>query len=322
VPAVSAPAVAGALAGRGLVSVVMNFLNAERFIKEAIESVCAQSYTRWELLLIDDGSTDGSTAIARNYAARNPNRIRYLEFPGHENRGASAARNLGILEACGEFVAFLDADDVWLPQRLERSIELLRRHPRAEMVYGETEYWFSWAGDEARDSDWVQPHGFSANRVVNAPELLIRHMTHAASLPCTTSITVRRDAALASGAFVNEFRDLYDDQVFLARFCLGHAVYVAHECWDRYRRHDASMCSVAERQHLESRARQVYLEWLRSFLAAQGMRGTRVWDALRYAEQAERFAGRGVRRRVARAVLRAWARARMMARPRQKLAAS
>src|SRR3712207_221993 len=77
------------------VSVVVIFLDAARFLGEAVASVLGQTYGAWELLLVDDGSTDGSSALARGYAAAQPGRVRYLEHPGHANRGMSAARNLG-----------------------------------------------------------------------------------------------------------------------------------------------------------------------------------------------------------------------------------
>ncbi len=269
----------------GLVSVVINFLNAGRFLDEAIASVFAQTYPSWELLLVDDGSTDTSTGIARQHAEAVPERVRYLEHPGHENRGASAARNLGIVHARGELIAFLDADDVWFPSRLERSVELLRRHPEADMVYGESEYWCSWSGGQAPCRDRVQRHGFRADRVVPAPELLIRYLTHRAVLPCMNSLTLRSCAARESGGFIESFTGMHDDQAFLARFCLYHDVYVAHECWDRYRQHDASLCATAARRGEVARARQEYLVWLRALLAERGLRGTRVWDALRYAER-------------------------------------
>jgi glycosyltransferase involved in cell wall biosynthesis len=300
----------------GLVSVVLNFLDAERFIEEAIQSVYAQSYPAWELLLIDDGSSDASTTIAKRHAASDPGRVRYLEFPGHENRGASAARNLGLREARGEFVAFLDSDDLWLPKRLEWSVELLRSYPTADMAYGESEYWYSWTGEGAPHADRVQPQGFDADRVVAAPELLVRYLTHTAAVPCPTSITVRRDAALSCGGFVEAFRGMHDDQAFMARFCLYHDAYVARECWDRYRQHDASLCAVAEREGAVALARQAYLRWLRGFLEEQGMPGTRVWDALVYAEQVERYPGKSLRARVGRMMLRAFTRARMLTRPR------
>jgi glycosyltransferase involved in cell wall biosynthesis len=139
----SAMADAGAkevVAQAPLVSAIIIFLDAERFIEEAIESVLAQTCGAWVLLLVDDGSSDAGTNIARRYAARHPDRMRYLEHPGHANRGMSAARNLGIANARGAYVAFLDADDVWLPQRLERHVDVLEREPDLSAVYGPSRY--------------------------------------------------------------------------------------------------------------------------------------------------------------------------------------
>src|SRR6266403_5506169 len=119
-----------------LVSVVMIFLNSERFMTEAVQSIFAQTFKDWELIFVDDGSTDGSTAIAKSYAERWPDRVRYLEHPSHENRGMSASRNAGIRASSGQFIAMLDSDDVWLPDRLERHAQILSAHPDAEMVYG------------------------------------------------------------------------------------------------------------------------------------------------------------------------------------------
>jgi glycosyltransferase involved in cell wall biosynthesis len=294
-----------------LVSVVICFLDAEQFLEETIASVLSQSYGCWELLLVDDGSSDGSTSIAQHHAMRAPERIRYLEHPGHGNLGVSASRNLGIREARGELIAFLDADDVSLPHRLARSVWLLRENPAADMVYGESEYWHSWEGSRAAYADRIQPQGFRADRVVPPPELLIRYLTHSAALPPPSSITVRRGAAVASGGFVDSFRGMYEDQAFLARFCLYHPVYVAHECWDRYRQHAAGMCAEAARSGQVDQARRNYLDWLRDFLDTEGMKGTRVWDALRYAESVDRYPGRGWRAKFRRASLRAITRARM-----------
>ena len=134
------------MASDPLVSVISIFFNAAEFLAEAIESVLAQTYPHWELVLVDDGSSDGSAEIARRYADSDPGRIRYVEHPGHENRGISAARNLGVREALGEYVAFLDADDVYLPQKLERQAQLLAAHPEAAMVYGATLHWHGWTG--------------------------------------------------------------------------------------------------------------------------------------------------------------------------------
>src|SRR4026208_1024460 len=105
-----------------VVSVISIFFNEEKFIEDAVKSVFAQTYQEWELLLVDDGSTDKSTEIARRFAEQRPERVRYFEHDGHENRGMSATRNLGIRNAKGDYIAFLDADDMWLPHKLDRQV--------------------------------------------------------------------------------------------------------------------------------------------------------------------------------------------------------
>ena len=103
------------MSSKPLVSGIIIFLNAEKFIEEAIDSVFAQTYDNWELLLVDDGSTDRSTKIAQQYAQHYLAKVRYLEHENHQNLGMSATRNLGIRNVKGKYIAFLDADDVWLP---------------------------------------------------------------------------------------------------------------------------------------------------------------------------------------------------------------
>src|SRR2546423_76174 len=87
------------------VSVVVIFWNAEKFIDEAIESVLAQTYRDWELLLLNDGSTDSSPSIALRYAAMHASQVRYLEHPNRGHFGIAASRNLGMQSSSGEFVA-------------------------------------------------------------------------------------------------------------------------------------------------------------------------------------------------------------------------
>ena len=111
------------------VSIVTPFLNAARFFEESVESVLAQTYQHWELLLVDDGSFDGSAEIAERYATAHPDRIRYLAHPSRTNQGASASRNLGARHARGEYLAYLDADDVYLPAKLQEQVPLLDAHP-------------------------------------------------------------------------------------------------------------------------------------------------------------------------------------------------
>lgn len=110
------------------VSVVMPVYNAERFLTEAIASVRGQDWTDWELIAVDDGSTDASCNILARMAALDP-RIRVLHSGG--NHGAGVARNMAMDTARGRFLAFLDADDVWHPQKLSRHLRWLHVHPVA-----------------------------------------------------------------------------------------------------------------------------------------------------------------------------------------------
>lgn len=246
-----------------LVGVVIIFLNAERFLQEAIDSVFAQSYEAWQLLLVDDGSTDGSSEIARQVAVTHPERVRYLEHPAHRNRGMSASRNLGVRCAAGKYVAFLDADDVWLPEKLAEQVEILERQPTAAMVFGPADYWYGWTGEPTDATrDFVQCVGPATNRVVPGPQLLSHFVEREGTTPSPSGVLVRRAAIDAIGGFEDSFTGLYEDQAFYAKACLSHNVFVSDCVWYRYRQHENAACAIAERTDRMQDARANYLQWL------------------------------------------------------------
>lgn len=109
-----------------LVSAIIPVYNCEQYLAEAIESVLAQTYRPLEIIVVDDGSTDQSANIARSYKE-----IQYIYQP---NQGVSVARNTGLAAAQGEFIAFLDADDVWLPNKLKVQVEYLTEHSHIEFT--------------------------------------------------------------------------------------------------------------------------------------------------------------------------------------------
>lgn len=114
-----------------LVSVIMPAYNAERFLEDAIRSVMAQSVTDWELLVLDDGSTDATAAIAANLAQQD-SRIRFL--PNEVNMGVAKTRNRGFDLCRGQYVALLDSDDIWLPEKLEKQLALAQ-NTGADILY-------------------------------------------------------------------------------------------------------------------------------------------------------------------------------------------
>jgi len=262
-----------------LVSIITIFLNAERFLEEAIASVFNQSYKNWELILVDDGSTDSSTRIALRYAQLHPRRVRSIENEGRQNRGMSAARNLGIRNSCGEYLAFLDADDIWLPQKLEQQVRIMQREPAAGMVYGATEYWWSWTGDESDTlKDFVPELGVAPDSLINPPHLLPVLLRN--QIVTTTGALVRRTAVEQIGGFEERFRGLHEDQAFCAKVCLAAPVFVAGERWYRYRRHPDSCCSIAESSGEQRLERSVFLNWLETYLRQIGVADHSVWRAL------------------------------------------
>ena len=183
------------------VSVVVPFFNAGRFLEECIASVIAQSYTSWELVLVNDGSTDNSAAIARAHVAGDPSRVRCFQHPGAERRGASAARNLGIRRATGRYIAFLDADDVWLPGKLAAQVAILEAHPEAAMAYNRTQFWYGWTGDvEDRRRDYMERLGVAPNTLIAPPTLLSLILREESPVPCTCSVLIRREAVERVGA--------------------------------------------------------------------------------------------------------------------------
>ena len=269
---------------QSLISIIIPYLNAGRFIEEAIESVLAQSYGEWELLLVDDGSTDKSTAIARRYAEQYPHKVRCLEHAGHENRGLSATRNLGISEARGEYIAFLDADDVWLPEKLARQMAILDSQPAAMMVYGPSQKWFSWTGSPAdAQRDFVYALGIPADTLMKPPSLLALCLERRAITPCPSNILLRREAVERVGGFEESFCGMYqhcEDQAFLAKVYASVPVFVAGECWDRYRQHPQSISSKTKQSGDGYYVWQFYLNWLEAHLMKSGVNDASVWRAL------------------------------------------
>lgn len=263
------------------VSVITPFHNTPpEFLEEAIQSVLAQTYHDWELLLVDDGSVERISEVARHYASANHPRVRYMDHPGHGNRGHSASRNLGIAHARGDYVALLDSDDVWLPRKLEEQVPLMDARPEAGMLYGNTLYWHSWNHSAPnRQRNHVPDLGFVALTTIPPPRLLPLYLEGRAAVPCTCSILARRAVVQEVSGFVESARGLYEDQLFYAKMCLRAPVVVVPECWDLYRQHDESLCNRASREELRS-SRTEFLSWLESYLTERGVESPAVWRAL------------------------------------------
>ena len=180
------------MSSKALVSTIIPVHNGERYLAEAIESVLAQTYRPVEVIVVDDGSTDGSAHVARSFGKR----VRYCFQAQH---GQGAARNLGVESARGSFIAFLDADDLWMKEKLTLQMAALADDPALDMVFGHVRQFQSpdsgakgWEG--TRQDGTVMPGYFAG------------------------TVLIRRDSFQSAGPFqthwrVAEFIDWYSKAV-------------------------------------------------------------------------------------------------------------
>ncbi len=263
------------------VSCIINFYDAEQFLIQAIASVLAQTYADWELLLVDDGSTDSSTEIARRYAHENPAKIRYLEPEGHQSRGMCAARNLGIDQARGEFIGFLDANDEWLSLKLEQQVAILRTHPEAGMVYGRTQIWYGWTGNpDDGQYDCLCELGVSADEVIPPPKLFLLSLANQYQTATIGNVLIRRHLFTELGAMNELLPYRYANQAWLALAQLKFPAYVASEIWkkSRYRRSNNLPLNEQPRDDAEHRS---YLEFLKTQVIASEVQNKHILNVIR-----------------------------------------
>jgi glycosyltransferase involved in cell wall biosynthesis len=227
-----------------LVSVITTFLNAEAFIQEAVDSVLAQTYENWELLLVDDGSSDASTSIAKMASRNHPGRIFYFEHADHQNRGPSASRNLGLVHAKGRFVAFLDADDIFMPYKLERQAKYLIDRPDVGLTFGTTLFWH-WDERYTENDDFIHDLKGHVGNVYAPPDFLTEMLKLEDIHPTNCSMLTRQEVISQIGGFEDDFR-MYEDTVFLMKLLFATKVFITNDCTAAYRLHWGSQCHKAQ----------------------------------------------------------------------------
>ncbi|GAB3038198.1 glycosyltransferase [Spirosoma pulveris] len=255
------------------VSIVICFLNEERFLAEAITSVIQQTYIHWELILVDDGSQDESTQIARTYSLEFPDKIQYCAHANQANKGLSASRNAGIRKATGNLIAFLDADDVWLPEKLAAQVAIHQQYPGAGLIAEASIQWSSWLTPPGKDQ--LTPIGTDADRLYPPPQLAYQLYPlgkGAAPGPCAWLLT--REAIRRAGGFEESFTgmyQLYEDQAFLSKIYLREAIYISSSCHNLYRQRPDSIVKTVIRQGNYAQVRRFFLEWYYAYLKANGV---------------------------------------------------
>jgi glycosyltransferase involved in cell wall biosynthesis len=211
------------------VSVVTPFCNGARYLSDALATVAKQTRLPSEMILVDDGSTDGSADLVARFDAPFPKRL--LQQP---NGGQSAARNRAAMAATGKYLAFLDHDDIWHPRHIEILVGILE---------GDAGLGWAYSNIDEMDHDGRVVHLKllrQLNPEVEHPKTSIYNMLKADMFIFPSAAVVRRDAFLAIGGFDDRLSGYEDDDLFLRMFRAGWGNSYTDDSLMRYRRHTAS----------------------------------------------------------------------------------
>ena len=183
-----------------IVSVIMPAYNAERFIQTAIESVLAQTFQDFELIIVDDCSTDQTNDLICSYALKD---ARIVALQNAENFGVAATRNYAMSKARGEWIAFLDSDDLWRRDKLEKQMALIKEHPEAIVSY--------------TASSFIDPKGTAYKYVLQAePQIDYKRLLRMNLMSCS-SVVVRRDIMIQFGIISEQMHEDYSTWLNILR---------------------------------------------------------------------------------------------------------
>jgi glycosyltransferase involved in cell wall biosynthesis len=206
------------------VSVLIPAYNSEAFIEETVRSALAQREVAFEIIAVDDGSTDGTANCLRRFS--DP-RLRVIR---QDNQGPGEALNAGLREARGKFIAFLDHDDLWRADKLQRHVEYMERNPAADLT-------FSWSGFIDDAGRRLGLHSRKCAGVISFRQLVIDFV-----IGNTSSVVARSEAIRQAGLFDGSFRMYFNEDLFLrvAHIRPGN-VHAIPEELTLYRRHAGQM---------------------------------------------------------------------------------
>ncbi len=243
-----------------LASVIIPVYNGISYICDAIESAVKQTYKNIEIIVVDDGSTDGLKEVLAPYIKRGT--IRYFY---EENKGLAAARNTGIKNAKGEYIAFLDADDVFLPEKVERQVTYLTEHPECDISYSDIWHFYEESPERNMSLQYVY---YSGSEVF--PRLLKKNFIN----PLT--VVMRRSVTERFGLFNEDFRRSEDWEYWIRLSWLGARFCFLPEKLARYRMRRASLSYDWKSEVQRKRKELDIFLWLRSRMPRQARRNYRL----------------------------------------------
>jgi glycosyltransferase involved in cell wall biosynthesis len=221
------------------ISIIIPAYNAARWLPDTLDSLLLQTCSDWEAIIIDDGSTDGTAGVVGDYRARD-GRISLIRVP--DNCGTSAARNRGMLEARGEYIAFLDSDDIWFPTKLEKQIRLLQARPDCDACYTQ----FELVDDWCRITDkWRELSRIFSHNPVNALALARGNYVGGSA----SGVLMRRSLIKSVGLFNETMRGSEDLDYWYRIALRGHFCLVPEVLVQIRRKSETRISSVERNLH-------------------------------------------------------------------------
>lgn len=221
-----------------IVSIIMNCLNCSKYLKEALDSVFAQTYKDWEIIFWDDASTDNSAEIAKGYGEK----VKY--FRSEKTIPLGEARNLAVEKAEGKLIAFLDCDDIWMPEKLESQVPLFENDPEVGIVFSDAIFF-------TNNGEGFQNHGSK-----KPPEGRVFRQLFKNYFMCLPTVVIRKESLVGLNEwFDNRFRQIEEADLFL-RIAHGWKVAYTDKILAKYRLHKESWtfshreCSPIEKELL------------------------------------------------------------------------
>jgi glycosyltransferase involved in cell wall biosynthesis len=228
-----------------LVSIVMPVYNGRKFLDLAVKSVIEQTYSHWELVIIDDGSTDESFLCINKWAASD-RRIKVYYHKGHANCGVSATRNLGIQHAQGAYVALLDCDDEWHPSKLEKQVCLLQKNPDVILIYSKA---------ISVDEDGIElsksrhqfdfPHFCGTALPETKDSIVVGMMNDSIWMPALT-VVMNIQSVRKAGCFDETLKFQVEDHLLFTLMVASGPVYFMDEVLASYRVHKDSYTQTTQ----------------------------------------------------------------------------
>ena len=212
-----------------MISVIIPCFNYGHLIAETIDSVLKQTYSSIEIIVIDDGSTDNTEEVLKNHT-QNDKRVNYYKYP---NAGLGVARNRGLEKAIGNFIQFLDADDLVEKQKFEVQLQIFEEHPQADIVYGSVRYFTKDAFDlsDRQLTYWGPNKEWMPGISGNGKDFLIRAFK--GNFSHLSSPLFKKEIIKKVGNFDNEF-SVVADYHFLLRCAVANACFYYHDTPNTY----------------------------------------------------------------------------------------